>query len=134
MRLLIGGHAQGKLEYAKELLPDADLLEESLGNQAPEQFQNHALIIHGLELMTKDLIKQDLEINDLVADFLERLMKIVDASSECIIIADEIGCGVIPLQKEDRLWRELHGRVLVELAKQAEIVERIICKIPQRIK
>ena len=34
----------------------------------------------------------------------------------------------------EREYREFHGRVMTELAEQADGVERVVCGIPQRIK
>ena len=34
----------------------------------------------------------------------------------------------------EREYREFHGRVMTELAEQADCVERVVCGIPQRIK
>ena len=41
---------------------------------------------------------------------------------------------MIPLQKEDRLYREAVGRLCILLAKEAEQVIRLVCGIPQVIK
>lgn len=51
-----------------------------------------------------------------------------------VFISDEVGCGVIPVDKKDREYREAVGRTLCELAAQASSVERIICGIAQKIK
>ena len=51
-----------------------------------------------------------------------------------LIIMDEIGCGIIPLEKSERLWREAVGNVGCFLAERAEGVERIICGTAVRIK
>lgn len=51
-----------------------------------------------------------------------------------IIIADEIGCGIIPLEKSDRIYREALGRFLCDLASLSEIVIRVTCGIPTFIK
>ncbi|MBE5890793.1 MAG: hypothetical protein E7282_07460 [Lachnospiraceae bacterium] len=139
MRLIIGGHAHGKFDYAKELLPDAFVLEDCIGNVQFDQNQSYSVIVHGIEKMTKSFLTDvnldaNMNIESIAGQFLDQLMNIVNAADDCIITADEIGCGIIPMEKKDRLWREVHGRVLIELAKNAECVERMICGIPQRIK
>ena len=40
----------------------------------------------------------------------------------------------MPVDDFDREYREFHGRVMTELAEQADFVERVVCGIPQRIK
>ena len=53
---------------------------------------------------------------------------------DCIIISDEIGNGIVPMEHEEREYRELTGRLLCELANKADRVERIVCGIGERIK
>lgn len=51
-----------------------------------------------------------------------------------IIIADEIGCGIVPMDKNDRYFRDFYGKICCEAAKKADIVVRIICGIEQILK
>ena len=51
-----------------------------------------------------------------------------------LLISDEIGYGLVPIDDFEREYREFHGRVMTELAEQADRVERVVCGIPQRIK
>ena len=51
-----------------------------------------------------------------------------------IIVCDELGCGVVPMDAFERAWRERTGRIGCELAKQAEAVYRVTCGIGTRIK
>ena len=51
-----------------------------------------------------------------------------------VLICDEVGCGVTPLDRADRDWRELVGRVCCELAEQAEAVYRVRCGLGVRLK
>ena len=47
---------------------------------------------------------------------------------------DEVGCGIVPLSREDRDYREAVGRAGQKLAEAAREVWRIQCGIPVRIK
>ena len=49
-------------------------------------------------------------------------------------LAQELGCGVVPMDAFERAWRERTGRIGCELAKQAEAVYRVTCGIGTRIK
>ena len=51
-----------------------------------------------------------------------------------IIVCNELGCGVVPMDAFERAWRERTGRLGCELAKQAEAVYRVTCGIGTRIK
>lgn len=66
-----------------------------------------------------------------VNEFAEMLVRTRD---DIIIITDQVGCGIVPLDRTEREWRELHGRVMCRLASNAKHVERIICGTGQVIK
>ena len=51
-----------------------------------------------------------------------------------VVIATETGCGVIPLDPQERRNREAAGRLSCLLAERAETVVRICCGIPQVLK
>ena len=51
-----------------------------------------------------------------------------------IIISDEIGNGIVPIDSFERDYRERTGRLLIELAKDADKVTRVFCGIGQVIK
>ena len=60
----------------------------------------------------------------------ELLLKNPDA----VVVCDEIGLGIVPLDPFERRWREATGRALCILAEGAERVTRVYCGIPQVIK
>ena len=62
------------------------------------------------------------------------IFEFVEKYPDCVIISDEIGNGIVSIEAFEREYRERTGRVLVELAKKAEEVERVICGIGQKIK
>ncbi len=51
-----------------------------------------------------------------------------------IYVCDEVGCGVVPLEKSQREKRELVGRVCTALALESDLVLRMVCGIPMQIK
>ena len=53
---------------------------------------------------------------------------------EAIIVANEVGAGVVPMVKEERAFREAVGRALCVIAQNAECVVRCVCGIGVRIK
>lgn len=53
---------------------------------------------------------------------------------QAVIVADEVGAGVVPMRAEDRAFREAVGRALCIIAQQAEAVVRVTCGIGVRIK
>lgn len=51
-----------------------------------------------------------------------------------IVLCDEIGYGVVPLDPFERAWREATGRLCCAIAEKADLVVRVIAGIPQVIK
>ena len=53
---------------------------------------------------------------------------------DIVIITDEIGSGIVPLDVKECEWREVHGRICCQLAGRADAVFRVIAGIGQKIK
>ena len=109
MRLIIGGAHQGKLQYALSLGYTMEDVACSLPTDKP--------ILYGLQNLTRE--NPDLTLQEL---------------PDGIIICDELGCGVVPLDRADRQWRERTGRLCCQIAAQADHVDRIFCGIPMQLK
>ena len=130
MRLVTGGTGQGKLEYVllkydvhKNMVRDSCLPKEDDEIEQKEGF----VVINNFQQWVRQRMKSGGCPEDEVMSFLERY-------ENCIIICDEIGNGIVPADPFEREYRERVGRILVQLAKRAEEVERIICGIGQKIK
>ncbi len=65
---------------------------------------------------------------------IEAAEKIILENPDIMIIMNEIGNGIIPLEKSERIWREQVGKTGCFLAEKAESVERIVCGIAVKIK
>lgn len=127
MRLVIGGYAQGKLDYVlRGCVPgtytvwDGELPQEDCG-------QEKAVILDHLHNWIKQRIT-DGESPE------EEIIMFVDKHPDCVILCDEIGNGIVPVDAFEREYRERTGRIMTELAGRAEEVDRVICGIGQRIK
>ena len=57
-----------------------------------------------------------------------------ELASKEIVIADEIGCGLVPLDASEREKRERAGRLACMLAERADTVIRVVCGCPQVLK
>ena len=51
-----------------------------------------------------------------------------------VVVCNEIGCGIVPLDPADEAWREAVGRLCCALAAQADVVVRVIAGVPQWVK
>ena len=110
MQLYIGGYAQGKLDYVQEKLK---------GQKVP--------VVNDLHLWVKQLLQEGKPAEEIVLQYYKE-------HPDCIFICDEIGNGIVPMDKQERDYRERVGRLLIRLAEEAETVERIICGMGQKIK
>lgn len=57
-----------------------------------------------------------------------------ELAGHAVIISDEVGCGVVPVDRFEREWRETVGRICCLLAKNAEQVVRLFCGVPMVLK
>ncbi|MDR0459569.1 MAG: bifunctional adenosylcobinamide kinase/adenosylcobinamide-phosphate guanylyltransferase [Coriobacteriales bacterium] len=124
MILIIGGAEQGKLQYAQLTYPDRTVYQCELATPAIDL---DAGIINSLHLAVLAMMRADI---DPLAYFTEELPRLQDK----VIICDDISSGVVPIDKEMRLWRDQLGHLLGLLSTQAEQVIRLFVGIPSRIK
>lgn len=139
MKLVIGGYAQGKLNYVlqgEKLLPDADGLRGHVifDGRLPEEDElreavsrGDRIILYHFHEWIKTCMRNQKEPEAEMAAFLTK-------SPDCIIISDEIGNGIVPVDAFERAYRERTGRLLISLAASADEVVRVICGIGQKIK
>lgn len=72
---------------------------------------------------------------DFTGAFARRLAgALIRENPDLVIIADEIGCGIIPMDEKERIYRECAGRVCTELAAFSGKVYRVSCGIGVLIK
>ena len=64
----------------------------------------------------------------------EFAQKFCEEHPKAVIVANEVGAGVVPMDKEDRLFREAVGRALCVIAQNSQRVTRCVCGIGVRIK
>lgn len=110
MILVIGGAAQGKKEYVKEHFK-----------------QQEGPVFEDLHLWIRKRIREG-------GNPEQEILSYVDNHRNCILICDEVGNGIVPVDAFEREYRERTGRIQVELAKRADEVIRVLCGVGQRIK
>lgn len=127
MELVIGGYAQGKLNYVLEK-HDVEA-NKIFDGEIPKNIENlkDTVVVDNLHNWVKARIAQD-------GCPEKEILAFVKKCPNCVIISDEIGNGIVPMEAFEREYRERTGRLLIELAKEAEAVERVICGIGQKIK
>lgn len=126
MILITGGAWQGKTAYAARQfgLPENDIAD---GEICTLEDVMTAAAVHNFHLLIRRIMEQ----NDDPDAFARRLMK---EHPGLIVITDEIGCGIVPMEPFERAWRERTGRICIELAAFSSKVIRLNCGIAQVIK
>lgn len=119
MHLIIGGVWQGKLAYAEQrfgierekIFDCTDSLELELDKQCFNHFERYlrACSVAGVPPTTV-------------------------FPDNAVIICQDIFCGVVSVDPEERAWRELAGRTITAMAARASTVTRIFCGLPMELK
>ena len=113
MILIIGGEGSGKRSFARSLgYKDADM--------ADGVVDARPVIYHTEKLTMAD--------PDAGAALLAQLRE------KEVVICNEVGSGIIPLDPKDRRGREETGRLCTRLAGEATAVVRLVCGLPTVLK
>ena len=109
--MIIGGMAQGKHAFAAQF--------------------THARCIDGLAAQIRDAVRAG---RDPLAEANASVRALVTGREDIVLIYPEVGSGVVPLDPEERAWREAVGRAGCRIAAEADEVYRVVAGITQRIK
>ncbi len=136
MKLIIGGYAQGKLDYVKQTNENITVYDCKEQHFSIDKLCNKLMVIDHFNYFVKDFLKEhdDKDKDELWSECTKKLHDFIEKNPDMIIISDEIGNGIVPIDPFEREYREKTGRVLIELAKQADEVVRVVCGIGQKIK
>lgn len=139
MELVIGGRAQGKTAYVQKKYPYCSVL--SGGDFSDPERLSQEMLRAGEDriLPVKTVAVRDVHM------FIKNAMQKGHGAKEIrsaldtglpsvVLISDEIGSGIVPMDRFERAWREETGRILTSLAEKAETVTRIFFGIPQVLK
>ena len=136
MEIYAGGRSQGKLEYvlkkkgfSKDVVIDASIIKAIDGSNGKLSIEldSKYLVINHFHELTRNYADSP----ELLYGFAEKL---VNERPGIIIISDQVGGGIVPIDMADSEWRELHGRIMCRLVENACHFERIICGTGQVIK
>ena len=119
---------QGKLAYAKKQNPyihwtDGELCEGDNIFEAEGVFH--------FEKYIQSMIKKENWSEKEAIDFASKLTK---KCPDIVIVTQEIGYGLVPVDAFDRRYRELTGRICTVLAANSDQVDRVVCGIGVTIK
>lgn len=124
MILVLGGAYNGKLSYVKEKY---NVTDNEIFFCSKTELDYSKKVICGLHKFTYELGKEG-------KNPLGKLKENIKELEGKIIICDEISSGIVPLEKEHRIWRENTGKCLQYLSENSNKVVRIFCGIETVLK
>lgn len=126
MKMITGGAFHGKIKYAKKLfgIQDSDIID---GAVCSFDETLCAVCIKNYHEFVRRLLAENIS----PTEFTKRLCT---ENSSVVIIINEIGSGIVPLEKSERILREETGRAGCIIAEHSDIVVRMNYGIPMIIK
>lgn len=126
MKLIIGGACQGKLSYACGLMGWTEEVFADGRTCAYDEIET-CKGLNGFHEYIRRLLADGLDVSGLPE-------KILAKNPEIVLITNEVGYGVVPIDAFERQYRESCGRICCALAKEADEVHRVLCGIGTVIK
>lgn len=124
MEMIIGGAFQGKSAYAKEKYPN--ICWKNGGEISKEELMTADGVLD-----FQDFIKKELKSGE---DVSAHAQELAEKNPDIVLVSQEVGYGVVPMDAFDRKYREAVGRVCTSLAAKSSRVVRVICGIGTVIK
>ena len=126
MIFVVGGVFQGKRAFAEDRfqIPSGDWADGAVCSR--EDIFRAAAVDH-FHLLVKRLLKEGKNVDTLAGELIAR-------NPGAVVLADEIGCGVVPIDAFERIYRDEAGRAAQTLAAFSEKVYRVYCGIGTCIK
>lgn len=128
MILIFGGAYNGKLSFAKEKFNITEdeiyTINDELNNMDIDFTKS---VINGFHKFIYKLSLKGI-------DATEYMMKNKELFKDKIIICDDISQGIVPLKREDRMWRENTGKCIQYISKTSKTVYRVFCGIAMVLK
>ena len=124
MEMIIGGAFQGKSSLAESKYPDIRWVK---GAEADWEAISKAKGILGFH----EYIRKEMKAGNDISSLAEDLIRV---NPDLILVSDEVGYGVVPIDAFDRAYREAVGRICTKLAAYSHRVTRVACGIGTVIK
>ena len=129
MILVIGGSFQGKRDFAAARFAAGRPVDWTDGAKASLEEMLEAEFICRFHRFAERLLRGEIQAD---CEELARLLR--ERRPDRVVISDETGCEIVPMDRQLRMIREETGRLLCRMARESEQVWRVTCGIGQRIK
>ena len=134
MRIVIGGGFQGKKKWAQE---QYGVTQWADGRDCPFEEIYHGEGIHHFHENIRRVMmqeKNDSNKGKTLTDVSGLPEALSQKNPDIVIVTDEIGCGLVPVDAFMRKYREQTGRICTEIASRANEVVRVVLGIGTVIK
>ncbi|WP_226087676.1 bifunctional adenosylcobinamide kinase/adenosylcobinamide-phosphate guanylyltransferase [Mesobacillus sp. S13] len=142
MHFVTGGAFNGKSEWVKKQY-HLDDLEHSWysaykGDEIPELTDKQIIVLEGIEVWIRQMAKNnqaDVSRQEWLS-ISQKWMKWEsdDQQRKIVLIGSDISKGIVPMEAEDRVWRDTTGWVYQDLVLRADRVDVIWYGICQKLK
>jgi adenosyl cobinamide kinase/adenosyl cobinamide phosphate guanylyltransferase len=125
MILVFGGAYQGKTEFVER---EFGIEKDSFYDCAEKTGMCYDYpVINALHLFILGMVQR----GDNPIEYITRNM---DFFRDKIIICDDVSCGIVPLGKDLRLYRDNTGKIMQLLSRESDEVYRVFCGMGERLK
>ena len=129
MILITGGTSSGKATFARNLAAQHGWSEDDIAFNVEELLWGQVEGAGQIAPAGDDAAgPADSKALSATPELIEQL------AAKAIVTCSEVGAGIVPLDAQERAWREAVGRMSCELASQANVVVRMVCGIPVVLK
>lgn len=132
MIFVYGGKYNGKLDYIKKVynISDSEIydFEDYIYNADIEDIFKNYKCLYNIQYIIKNMIKDNIDIK-MLYDIVSKYQ-----SNDNIVVSDDISCGIVPIDKIDRIYREEVSKFNTFVATLSKEVYRIFVGIATKIK
>ncbi len=119
MKMVIGGAFQGKTHYAARAfsLAEDDFID---GAKCSTKDLYRCRAVKHFHEYIRRMVSDGIDLSDFAAELIEK-------NPDIVIVTNELGYGVVPMDAMDRKVRETDGRICEALAAFSNEVHRVSC-------
>ena len=125
MVLIFGGSYQGKLEFAKETFGVSE--SDVFICTTVSDIDWSKKVLYNMDQAFLRHVREGKESREVLKEHLHEL-------KDKILIVNDISQGIVPMERENRDWREMTGRAMLYISKEADEVYRVFCGLGSKIK
>lgn len=137
MVLVTGGIYQGKTAFIRQTFFTEGIVPEKYiirGVDASFPELCSCRCVMNFELWIRGRIREHKkDLPGILDELTKQVKELMKQNPDVIIELQEMGCGIVPMKEEERIYRECCGRIGCLIAENGSEVYRVVCGIAQKI-